>query len=138
MSETFEAQDAEAMVELGQRLVRRFEAGDIVFLIGELGAGKTTLVRGMALGLGIREPVRSPTYTLIQVYESSPPIMHCDLYRLTSASSIGLEDYWENHLCLVEWPERLEGQVSATWLVSIEFEGEGRVIRLSRSPTQGS
>lgn len=103
-----------------------------MLLKGELGAGKTTLVRGVLEGLGFDGPVRSPTFNLIQTFDTKPPVMHADLYRLKSAIGVGLEDYLDTHLCLVEWPDRLGGLIDpdSAWQVEIEFEANGRLVRI--------
>lgn len=113
-------------------LAQHFGVGDVVLLEGPLGAGKTTWVRGLLAGLGYLGPVRSPTFNLIQAFETVPPVMHADLYRVKSFEGIGLEDYLETHLCLIEWPDRAEGLVEpdACWRLKIEFEGEGRRVEL--------
>lgn len=123
--------DEAAMRALGASLASELKAGDLVLLEGELGAGKTTLVRGLLGALGISEGVRSPTFNLMQVFETTPPVLHADLYRLKSAVGVGLEDYLDSHLCLIEWPDR------ATWpseaiRVEIQFAGEGRVVKIHR------
>lgn len=120
----------------GADLAQRLEAGDVVLLHGELGAGKTTFVRGLLQALGYAEPVRSPTFGLIQVFETEPPVMHADLYRLESPRGIGLEDYLATHVCLIEWPDRAAGlwTESSSWNVRLHFAGEGRVIEIE-SPT---
>ena len=103
----------------------------MVLLYGELGAGKTTLVRGLLAGAGWEGAVRSPTFNLMQVYSTEPPILHADLYRLKSAAGIGLEDYLETHICLIEWPDRLEDVPEDAVVVRIEFDGDGRQIEIS-------
>ena len=123
------------MLELGRRLVRRFTADSslpVVYLRGELGAGKTTLVRGMLSELGVTEGVRSPTFTLMQVYETQPPVLHVDLYRVKSYLGLGLEDYLDTHLILIEWPDRAEGLVPTgeAWHVDIDFDDPGRRVRV--------
>lgn len=114
---------------VGAELAGILGAGDLVLLKGELGAGKTTLVRGLLEALGWDEPVRSPTYNIIQVFDTKPSVMHADLYRLQSVSGLGLEDYLESHLCLIEWPDRAsELKDERAWIVTIEpFEGGRRV-----------
>ncbi len=121
------------MRRLGAELVVRFRAGDTLFLEGELGAGKTTLVRGMLQGLGWKEDVRSPTFNLMHVYPTAPPVVHADLYRVKSWQGIGLEDYLDTHLCLIEWPDRAEGLVSSAYRIVIEFSEEGRQVTLRAS-----
>lgn len=125
--------DPEAMDQLGRELVQKLKAGDVVLLSGPLGAGKTTLVRGMLHGLGNVEIVRSPTYNLIQEFPTDPPVMHADLYRVASHAGIGLEDYLSTHLCFIEWPDRAEGLVDrrACWQIDIQFEGEGRTVQIT-------
>lgn len=117
---------------VGAELSRALQPGDVVLLEGPLGAGKTTFVRGVLEGLGHTGPVRSPTFNLLQVFDTDPPVLHVDLYRLPSAQGIGLEDYLESHVCLVEWPERAPGFFAAltTIRIFIEFEGAGRRVRI--------
>lgn len=127
------------MLELGASLIRRLDADSnlpVVFLSGELGAGKTTLVRGMLGELGVHEGVRSPTFTLMQVYETQPPVLHVDLYRVKSYLGLGLEDYLDSHLVLIEWPDRAAGLIPEheAWHIGIEFKEPGRRVRL-QAPT---
>lgn len=124
--------DEAATRAFGASLAARFGAGDLVVLSGELGAGKTTLVRGLLEALGHEGPVRSPTFNLIQTYSTQPPVLHADLYRLGQGADIGLEDYLDDHLCLVEWPDRDPRLgARATAHVLITFEGDGRRIQLT-------
>ena len=115
---------------IGAGLATKLAAGDVVLLDGPLGAGKTTLVRGLLFELGHADPVRSPTYNLLQTFSTTPPVLHADLYRVESAVGIGIEDYLASHLCLVEWPDRLHGLIDPreSWRVSIEFSDVGRRI----------
>lgn len=121
--------DEEAMRSLGGRLAQQWKAGDLVLLEGPLGAGKTTLVRGVLEALRHRGGVRSPTFNLLQVYATDPPVLHADLYRVAHAEGLGLEDYLDDHLCLIEWPDRL-GDIEGAIRVRIEFEGEGRIVEV--------
>ena len=117
----------EETVALGRALGERAQPGLIVGLKGDLGAGKTQFVRGVAAGLGSRERVHSPTFALINEYRGGRlPIFHIDLYRLETANAIdsaGLEDYFQQTegVTLIEWFERLESAglacsaVPATW-----------------------
>ncbi|HEU4321892.1 MAG TPA: tRNA (adenosine(37)-N6)-threonylcarbamoyltransferase complex ATPase subunit type 1 TsaE [Roseiflexaceae bacterium] len=105
-------------VRLGQRLGELLERGDVVLLLGEFGAGKTHLVKGVALGLGSDELVNSPSFVLINQYRAGPkhrrmPIFHVDLYRIEDPSElagIGLDDALAGDgVCLIEWAERAAG-----------------------------
>lgn len=127
--------DEPATRALGAELAPRFRAGDLVLLVGDLGAGKTTFVRGVLEGLGFSGPVRSPTFNLLQEFDTDPPVLHADLYRLPSAAGIGLEEYFDSHLVFVEWPDRSPDlfRIPETYVVEISVEGDGRRIRISRS-----
>jgi tRNA threonylcarbamoyladenosine biosynthesis protein TsaE len=94
---------------LGASIAKSVQAGDIILLHGTLGAGKTVFVRGFLGALGYLGAVRSPTFNLIQTFETSPPVVHADLYRLDSAEGLGLEDYLMDSVALIEWPERAAG-----------------------------
>lgn len=133
MPETHALKDEAATRALGASLSKKLKSGDVVFLSGPLGGGKTTLVRGLLEALGFDRPVRSPTFNLVQTFETDPPVMHADLYRLSSHKGIGLEDYLDTHLCLIEWPDRAQGLVAEgeAWMVDIEFAREGRVATVS-------
>ena len=111
---------------LGAALAQRLRPGDVVAFFGDLGAGKTAFVRGMARGLGIREPVTSPTYTIVNEYLSGrTPLFHFDLYRLSGPDDlfdIGWEDYLERGgVCAVEWSERAEELLSGAVRVTIRM-----------------
>jgi tRNA threonylcarbamoyladenosine biosynthesis protein TsaE len=98
----------EATEALAARLALRLEVGDIVTVSGDLGAGKTTFVRGAARALGVRAPVSSPTFTIGHRYEAPVPVAHLDLYRLVGidAEEWGdLEPYFDGTVAFVEWPE---------------------------------
>ena len=96
---------------LGEKLGRRLEAGDLVTLSGELGAGKTALAQGIAAGLEVVEPVSSPTFALVHEYAGRVPVWHLDVYRLRSLDEL-VDLSWQdllagNGVLLVEWPERI-------------------------------
>ena len=127
--------DATAMEALGAQLAQAYTPG-IIYLQGELGAGKTTLARGLLRALGHTGKVRSPTYTLIEPYLlESGAVYHLDLYRLGDAhelEDLGLRDLLaEQALLLVEWPERGAGVLpEADLRISIEHREKGREVRL--------
>lgn len=114
---------------VGAWLAERTRAGDIVLLEGVLGAGKTTLIRGFLESLGYHDHVRSPTFNLVQVFDTEPPVVHADLYRVSTWHGLGLEDYLDTHISLIEWPKGLE-RLDA-WHITIHFEGEGRLIQIA-------
>ena len=105
---------------LGRRLGRLLEAGDTVLLEGTLGAGKTVLAQGIAEGLGVDEPVTSPTFTLIHQYAGRLPLYHADLYRIAGdaeAAGLGLEDlFYGDGVTIVEWASRARGLFPADHL----------------------
>ena len=122
---------------LGKKLAAFLRPGDVIAYYGDLGAGKTAFTRGLAAGLGIREAVTSPTYTIVNEYLSGRmPLFHFDMYRLSSSEElfdIGWEDYLaRGGVCAVEWSENVAGALpEETIFVSIETLGdEERRIRL--------
>ena len=112
-AETFRRQiplpNLDATARLGTGIANGLKSGDAVALWGDLGAGKTTLARAILRALGVKEDVPSPTFTLVQSYDTSPPVAHYDLYRLKSAremEELGFDDALSDGAVLVEWPER--------------------------------
>ena len=102
------------MLDLGRQLISQFYPGDVVFFQGDLGAGKTTLIKGILQGLGYQDVVTSPTYTLLQPYSTERfEVLHFDLYRLKSPDELemlGIRDLVDGqNLIFVEWPERGQG-----------------------------
>jgi tRNA threonylcarbamoyladenosine biosynthesis protein TsaE len=101
---------AERTRSVGSRLGELAAAGDVILLVGPLGAGKTCLTQGIALGLGVVDNVVSPTFVLLREYQGRLPLYHLDFYRLDSIeeiSSLGLEDYlFGPGVCVVEWAEK--------------------------------
>jgi tRNA threonylcarbamoyladenosine biosynthesis protein TsaE len=111
-SQRVETKNLEETLEFGERLARELQRGDVIALSGELGAGKTALVKGLARGLGIALDVTSPTFTLIHEYKGGRlPLYHIDLYRLEGGSqalAIGIEDYLSGAgVTVIEWAERI-------------------------------
>src|SRR5665647_2363504 len=108
MKMAIEVHNEEEMQKLGRDLASVLAEDDVVYLLGELGAGKTTLVRGVARGLGYPGRVTSPTFTLMNIYATDPLIYHFDFYRLENSDmeDLGLDDYLEcGGISLVEWPQ---------------------------------
>ncbi len=109
---TFDLDSVEKTLALGERVSRLLNGGDVVALTGDLGAGKTLMTKGIAKGLGIpEEHVNSPTFTLIQTYDSTIPVIHVDLYRLedmTAIVQLGLDEYFTpQNIVIIEWADRL-------------------------------
>ncbi len=120
----------EATEAVAERLAAELRPGDLLLLEGDLGAGKTTFVRGLARGLGA-DPARvqSPTFTLVRLYRGATPLAHLDLYRLeTSAelADLGLDELLDDHVVAVEWGDRLRIDHPRTARVHFEDEGPGR------------
>ena len=116
--------------QLGRAFGAQLQPSDLVAFYGGLGAGKTAFIRGLAAGLGIQEPVTSPTYTVVNEYLSGRvPLFHFDLYRLSGADDlfdIGWEDYLQRGgVCAVEWSERVEDAFDGTeYTVALRKTGE--------------
>jgi len=105
--ETVHSSSAAETEALGARVAERLGRGDVVVVSGEVGAGKTTLIRGACRALGVEGPVTSPTFTIGQRYEGRLPISHLDLYRLESLEGEDpalLDDYLGDGVAFVEWP----------------------------------
>ena len=132
----FALQELSATKGLGARIAAALQVGDLVALEGDLGAGKTTLARAILESLGVTEPVPSPTFTLLQEYETPRlTVRHFDLYRLEKPSEIlelGLDDALLDGAALVEWPERAKGFLPDDQLhIALSIDPDGRRARLS-------
>lgn len=113
MKRVIETWNPEETFQVGRELAMQAEAGQVYTLIGDLGVGKTVLTQGMAEGLDILEPVNSPTFTIVQVYEEGRmPFYHFDVYRIGDVEEmyeIGFEDYFYGEgVCLIEWANLIE------------------------------
>ena len=129
---------AAAMRSLGRRLAGLLRAGDLVILIGGLGAGKTTLVQGIGEGLGVRGPVTSPTFVIARVHPSltgGPDLVHADAYRLGSPAEVDdvdLDETVASSVTVVEWGGGLaEGLAEDRLEVTITPAGQGRDVRVT-------
>ncbi|MDH3634479.1 MAG: tRNA (adenosine(37)-N6)-threonylcarbamoyltransferase complex ATPase subunit type 1 TsaE [Gammaproteobacteria bacterium] len=128
--------DENEMRVLGARLIAACEHGGVITLSGELGTGKTTLVRGALESRGVSSGVRSPTYTLVEYYPFDDfAVAHFDLYRLAEPEELeylGYRDYLDPHtLCFIEWPERAEGYLTAIDLaIELEYDPAGRSLSM--------
>ncbi len=126
--------------KLAKTLTALLQPGDVVLLVGELGAGKTCFAKGVAQGLGIKENVLSPTFTLLKEYKGRLPLYHLDAYRLEGPwdlLDIGVEDYLEGDgVLLVEWGDRVRDLFTQVYLeIRMEFtdfEGERKIHLVAR------
>ena len=142
---TWTLDDLEATRAFGADLAQQLPGGSILLLHGPLGAGKTSLVQGLALALGIEEPITSPTFALAQHYpQGTPQLVHLDLYRLehtASADELFLQEEEEARaagaLMAVEWPERLGLDLPEAWRLELRHQDEGRLAQLTppRNPS---
>ena len=125
MSATIESDSHARTQELGERLGRVLAAGDCVALVGDLGAGKTAFVQGLARGLGVRGRVASPSFTIVNEHEGRVPLFHVDFYRLENAAelhNIGFDDYFaRGGVVIVEWADRFPDALPAGRL-NVRFE----------------
>ena len=134
-TEQIETTSAAETQALAARLAAEMPEGTVLCLHGDLGAGKTCFVQGLAKALGVRRPVGSPTFTLINEYRGTKPLAHIDLYRIRGAGDafgLGLEDYLFHHggIVAIEWAERVaELLPEGCWHVRMEPGAEGEESR---------
>lgn len=135
--------DEQQMRAVGARLIGACRQGGVITLSGDLGTGKTTLVRGALQARGVDSGVRSPTYTLVEYYPFADfAVAHFDLYRLGDPEELeylGYRDYLNPQtLCLIEWPERAAGYLHAVDLaIGLDYDPAGRSVELTASSEQG-
>jgi tRNA threonylcarbamoyladenosine biosynthesis protein TsaE len=131
--------DLSATEVFGKTLFQIIKAPAVIFLEGNLGAGKTTLVRSFLRAGGYNKTVKSPTYNLVEEYKlSGITIYHFDLYRLNDPEElewIGIKDYFnESTLCFIEWPQRGQGYLPAPdWIISLKNHNEGRMLKMRQT-----
>jgi tRNA threonylcarbamoyladenosine biosynthesis protein TsaE len=135
--------DEAATLALGERLARVLQPRLAIWLCGDLGSGKTTLVRGVLRSLGYTGKVKSPTYTLVESYVISRLYLyHFDLYRFNDPEEWDAAGFREHFnpasVCLVEWPEKAEGLLSGPDLqIRLAISGEGRIVTIAAMSEQG-
>ncbi len=117
----------EESIVLGEKVGAKLKPGDIVGFYGELGSGKTTMIKGVAMGLGVKEQslVKSPSFIMVNEYKGRYSIYHIDLYRIKNAAeilSIGFDEYlYGNGVCLIEWAEKAEKELPNK-IIKVELE----------------
>lgn len=132
---------AEETISVGRAIGSKLKPGTVLALIGDLGSGKTTIIKGIGLGLGIKSDreIKSPTFVILHIYKGRIPLYHFDLYRMENAAdlnSLGLDEFLSdpNAVTVIEWADRLS-DISKQAHVKIELKRSGeesRVIRLSK------
>jgi tRNA threonylcarbamoyladenosine biosynthesis protein TsaE len=135
--------DETQMTHFGAQLSQHVSSKLLIYLQGDLGMGKTTLVRGFLQGLGHKGRVKSPTYTLVEPYEmSGKSVYHFDLYRMAHPEElemIGISEYLsENAICIIEWPEKGVGALpEPDLLIELAVQGQGRSLEMSAITSAG-
>jgi tRNA threonylcarbamoyladenosine biosynthesis protein TsaE len=123
--------DARATEAFGKRLASFVRPGDAITLAGPLGAGKTSIARGLLAALGLEEEAPSPTFAIVQPYappETRLPVMHVDLYRIEHVDELdelGLDEAREDSVLLIEWPERAPGRWPDALALTLDFAPDG-------------
>jgi tRNA threonylcarbamoyladenosine biosynthesis protein TsaE len=135
-SRTVEASGEAETAAAGEQLAHTLRTGDVVLLSGELGAGKTAFVRGLARALGVpEEDVTSPTFTLVQEYRTPKVVLfHVDLYRLSprEVEDLGLDEMMDEGILAIEWPDRWLDPPPSVYAVEIEHQGgDRRIVRIT-------
>ncbi|MFY8273673.1 tRNA (adenosine(37)-N6)-threonylcarbamoyltransferase complex ATPase subunit type 1 TsaE [Pseudoalteromonas sp. SSDWG2] len=135
--------DESATVAFGNQLASLVAQGVVIYLYGDLGAGKTTLTRGIVQGFGHQGKVKSPTYTLVEPYElPEVNIYHFDLYRLADPEELefmGIRDYFDDSaVCILEWPSKGEGVIPPADLdITLKYIGEAREVTVAARTQRG-
>ncbi len=139
-TEEFKAESIDDLKQVCEHLAEIIKQEKIILFSGEMGAGKTTLIKAFCKHLGVVDEVSSPTFSLVNEYESNiGPVYHFDLYRIQSEEElydIGYEDYFfSGYLCLVEWPEMASGIIPENHIsVKIRVENDQRIITVTQLP----
>lgn len=129
----FYSHDENELIAIGQKIGQVLKENDVLVLTGDLGAGKTTLTKGIAKGLGVPQMVKSPTYTIVREYEGRLPLYHLDVYRIgDDPDSIDLDDFlYGQGVTVIEWGELLSADLLDDYLeVIITKVDDGRQVHL--------
>lgn len=127
---TFNTKTAEETIELGRKIGSLLKKGDIIAMQGTLAAGKTTITKGIAESLGVKDNITSPTFCLISEYEGKMPLYHMDVYRLDGAedfAGLGTEDMlYGNGVSIIEWSEKIMSELpKKTIILKLEPQADG-------------
>ena len=118
------------LILFAKEFSKKLKRGDIVFLHGNLGAGKTTFTKGIAQGLSINETITSPTFSIIKEYDNR--LCHVDAYRLKN-EEVGLDYYLDNYIIVIEWPENLIDDITPNYEIMIDYHLQGRKIEVKEN-----
>ena len=126
MQYKIEIKTPEEMISLGKKIGEQLKPNMIITMNGDLGSGKTTMTKGIALGLGIMQIVNSPTFTILKIYHGRLDLYHMDVYRITNPmDDFELEEYFEaNGVCVIEWAEQIK-ELLPTDRLNIEIYHDG-------------
>ena len=128
----FNTKSPKDTIDVGKKIGKLLKEGDVIALVGNLGAGKTVIANGLCCGLGVKEGyITSPTYTIINQYDGKIPVYHIDLYRLKNSSelyNLGWDEYIYGHgTCIIEWADRAGEMLPEEYLtVNIEVTGKNK------------
>jgi tRNA threonylcarbamoyladenosine biosynthesis protein TsaE len=139
MSRSITTRSADETRQAGATLGATLRPGDLVILVGDLGAGKTTFVKGVAEALGVSEPVTSPTFTIVQEYEGRVPLAHVDVYRLERVQELhdlGFDELLEGRVVVVEWGDTVEAALPPD-LLEVRITADGDDVRVIELATRG-
>ncbi len=139
MAKHINISSADEMIKFGKQLSKNLKGGDVIYLNGDLGAGKTTLTKGIIKGLGYDGNIKSPTFTLVESYQPTDlDVHHFDMYRIADPEELewmGIRDYFNDQsIVIIEWPEKGEGFLpNANIKINISYLENGRAIEIIES-----
>lgn len=125
--------DEKETIAFGERLGQLLKAGDLITMEGDLGAGKTTLTKGIGLGLGVKRVINSPTFNILKGYQGRIPLYHLDVYRLEGVSQeLGFEEYYDGDgVCVIEWAQFIEDELPKERLeITLKHIGQERELTM--------
>jgi len=146
MKRIFISKSAEETVKIGEEFSKRLKKGDTVAFYGELGSGKTTMIKGICRGFGIEKNVKSPSYVLLRIYKADYPIYHFDFYRINDKKELinaGYDEFFYNSgIALLEWADRVSDLLPASrYEVVMKIRGENereiKILHTTNSEHQG-